>query len=159
MKKVYVLVAAIAAFGALSVGSTSFAADHRSVDSVPATDDTVPATDDTVPATDSVPTTAPSTTAAPTTSPVTTDSPTTTAAAVLPTTLDTTTTSSVAPAGITESSALVGQEAPTTTTKKVGSDGLLPNTGGDVAIPLILALLAAGTGAATLLVRRRSNVS
>ncbi|MBI5087897.1 MAG: LPXTG cell wall anchor domain-containing protein [Actinobacteria bacterium] len=60
---------------------------------------------------------------------------------------------------MTVSTDQVGQEAPTTTTRRPGSDGLLPNTGGDIAMPLVLAGLAAGTGAATLLVRRRTNVS
>lgn len=141
MKKVYVLVAAAAAaFGALSIGSASFASSG----SVP-TDETVPATDDTVPVTDS-PTT---TTIAPTT--------------IAPTTIESTTsttTTVLQAGGVTVSSdASVGQEAPTTTIRRVGSDGLLPNTGADIAIPLVLAGLAAGTGAATLLVRRRSNAS
>jgi LPXTG-motif cell wall-anchored protein len=157
MKKVYVLVAAlVATFGALSMGSASFAA---STDSVPS-DDTVQATDDTVPATDTAPTTAAPTTAAPTTAAPTTAAPTTAA----PTTAASETTASTAAPttaalGVSESSDQVGQEAPTSTIRRVGSDGLLPNTGGDMAIPLILAGLAAGTGAATLLVRRRSNAS
>jgi LPXTG-motif cell wall-anchored protein len=156
MKKVYVLAAALAAvFGALSMGSASFAS---SGDSVPITDDTVPATNDTVPATDS------STTVAVTDS-STTDSSTTSIASESTDSTSTTTTelasglpTTVAEvSGVTASTSAVGQEAPTTTIRRVGSDGLLPNTGGDIAIPLILAGLAAGTGAATLLVRRRSN--
>jgi LPXTG-motif cell wall-anchored protein len=157
MKKVYVLVAAlVATFGALSMGSASFAAP---TDSVPP-DDTVQATDDTVPATDTAPTTAAPTTAAPTTAAPTTAAPTTAApTTIAATTIASTAAPTTAALGVTESSAEVGQEAPTSTTRRVGSDGLLPNTGGDMAIPLILAGLAAGTGAATLLVRRRSNVS
>ena len=144
MKKVYVLVAAVfAAFVALSVGSASFAsgpcASCGPGDSVPATDDTVPSTDETT------------TTAAITT---TTAAETTTTAALI-------TTTTAAAGGVTVSS--VDQAAPTSAAQvspsSVLRDGLLPNTGTDVAIPLILASLAAGTGAATLLVRRRSNVS
>ena len=144
MKKVYVLVAAVfAAFVALSVGSASFAsgpcASCGPGDSVPATDDTVPSTDETT------------TTAAVTT---TTAAETTTTAALI-------TTTTAAAGGVTVSS--VDQAAPTSAAQvspsSVLRDGLLPNTGTDVAIPLILASLAAGTGAATLLVRRRSNVS
>ncbi len=144
MKKVYVLVAAVfAAFAALSVGSASFAsgpcASCGPGDSVPATDDTVPSTDETT------------TTAAVTT---TTAAETTTTAALI-------TTTTAAAGGVTVSS--VDQAAPTSAAQvspsSVLRDGLLPNTGTDVAIPLILASLAAGTGAATLLVRRRSNVS
>ena len=151
MKKVYVLVAAVfAAFAALSVGSASFAsgpcASCGPGDSVPATDDTVPSTDETT------------TTAAETT---TTAAITTTTAAETTTTAALITTTTAAAGGVTVSS--VDQAAPTSAAQvspsSVLRDGLLPNTGTDVAIPLILASLAAGTGAATLLVRRRSNVS
>ena len=158
MKKVYVLVAAVfAAFVALSVGSASFAsgpcASCGPGDSVPATDDTVPSTDEVT------------TTAAETT---TTAAETTTTAATMTTLAAAETTSSAAlvtttaaAGGVTVSS--VDQAAPTSAAQvspsSVLRDGLLPNTGTDVAIPLILASLAAGTGAATLLVRRRSNVS
>jgi LPXTG-motif cell wall-anchored protein len=162
MKKVYVLVAAIiATFGALSVGSATFAApgDSVPVDSVPATNDTVPGTDS-VPSTDSSTTT--STTVAPTTVAPTTTASTTTSTTIqtLQASTDSSTSTTASVLGVTVSSSdQVGQEAPTSTIRKVGSDGLLPNTGSDIAIPLILALLAAGTGAATLLVRRRSNIS
>ena len=152
MKKVYVLVAAVfAAFAALSVGSASFAsgpcASCGPGDSVPATDDTVPSTDETT-------TTAAETTTTAALITTTTAAETTTTAALI-------TTTTAAAGGVTVSS--VDQAAPTSAAQvspsSVLRDGLLPNTGTDVAIPLILASLAAGTGAATLLVRRRSNVS
>jgi LPXTG-motif cell wall-anchored protein len=159
MKKVYVLVAAaFAAFAALSVGSASFAAGdcHQSY-GCEQPDDTVPATDETIPSTEETTTTVGGDTPTPNTQgvPTTASTPTTAAAPIV---TDEATTTTAAAAGVTVSTDVVDQGAPTTTVRKA-SDGLLPNTGSDVAIPLILAGLAAGTGAATLLVRRRSNAS
>ena len=146
MKKVYVLVAAsLAAFGAVSAGSMTFA-------SVPSTDDSVPATDPDP--TDPV-VTDPTTTIEVTT---TSDAATTSSVDVGPTSSDAVTTSaSVDPSSSVEQ--LLPTSSAAVTPTSVGTDGLLPNTGGDIAIPLVLAGLAAGTGAATLLVRRRSNAS
>ncbi|MGD9999996.1 MAG: LPXTG cell wall anchor domain-containing protein [Ilumatobacteraceae bacterium] len=146
MKKVNVLTATVVAvLGALSVGSAAFASggcdQSWGCDSLP---DTVPVT---VPTTTAAPTTEAPTTAAPTTEASTTSAAPTSAAP----------TSEAGGGVVTVSTEEVGQEAPTTTTRR-GSDGLLPNTGTDIAIPLVLAGLAAGTGAATLLVRRRTNV-
>jgi LPXTG-motif cell wall-anchored protein len=88
--------------------------------------------------------TPPTTTAAPTT---TVAGPTTTVAT--PTTPAPTTTA-------------VGSGGPTTTVASGGSvttvpGGSLPATGGDMTLPLILAGLAAGTGAALLMVRRKAG--
>jgi LPXTG-motif cell wall-anchored protein len=158
MKKVYVLGAALfAAFAALSVGSASFADHCPSYGNCDHPGDSVPSTDDTIPNTD------PTTSSTTTTVEVTTTSAatTTTQAAVTTaesTTTSTSTTTTVDASGVTVSTDEVGQAAPTTA-PRVGSDGLLPNTGSDIAMPLILGGLAAGTGAATLLVRRRSNAS
>jgi LPXTG-motif cell wall-anchored protein len=153
MKKVYVLGAALfAAFVALSAGSASFAADdcpsygncNPPGDSVP--DDTIPQTSDPTTTAEATTTSAEATT--------TSAEATTTSAEATTTSAEATTTSAASGATVTTDE--VGQAAPTTL-PRVGSDGLLPNTGSDIAMPLILGGLAAGTGAATLLVRRRSN--
>ena len=91
---------------------------------------------------------------APTTTAPTTTAPTTTA----PTTTAPTTT--VASAGPTTT--VVAAAGPTTTVTG-GSvttvpGGSLPVTGGDMTLPLILAALAAGTGAALLIVRRKATL-
>jgi LPXTG-motif cell wall-anchored protein len=151
MKKVNVLTAAvIGVLGALSMGSSAFASggcdQSWGCDSIP---DTVPVTS--APTTTAAPTTEAPTTAAPTTAAPTSAAPTSAPAAAP--------TSDAGGGAVTVSSTeQVGQEGPTTTARRPGSDGLLPNTGSDIAIPLVLAGLAAGTGAATLLVRRRTSV-
>jgi LPXTG-motif cell wall-anchored protein len=152
MKKVYLLAGGlIASFGALSVGAAAFASSGCNQSSG------CPSVPDTVPVTESVPTT-PETTppTMPPSTPETTAGPT---SSVAPQTTEQagsggpTTTGQAGAA--TTSSEQVGQEAPTTTARPAG-DSLLPNTGTDIAMTLGLAALAAGTGAATLLVRRRN---
>ncbi|MFN8022685.1 MAG: LPXTG cell wall anchor domain-containing protein [Acidimicrobiales bacterium] len=71
--------------------------------------------------------------------------PTTSVASGAPTT---TTVTAVSP-----TTTVVAAAAPTT----VASSGALPATGGDMTLPLILAGLAAGTGAALLMVRRKAG--
>ena len=164
MKKVYVLVAvSVAAFGAASAGSMSFASGecHQSYgdcSSIP--DDSVPSTDDSVPPTDPTTTDGQDTT-------TTVDDTSTSAATTVPGEVTTSAAGEVTTSAAGEvttsaagSESSVDQLLPSSVSPtSVGSDGLLPNTGGgDIAIPLLLAGLAAGTGAATLLVRRRSNV-
>ena len=109
----------------------------------------------TAPTTTAPTTTAPTTTAPTTTAPTTT-APTTTA----PATTAPATTTTVASAGPTTT--VVAAAGPTTTVTG-GSvttvpGGSLPVTGGDMTLPLILAALAAGTGAALLIVRRKATL-
>ena len=89
------------------------------------------------------------------TPPTTTAAPTTTVAG--PTTTVVTPTTTPAP-----TTTAVGSGGPTTTVASGGSvttvpGGSLPATGGDMTLPLILAGLAAGTGAALLMVRRKAG--
>ena len=112
----------------------------------------------TAPTTTAPTTTAPTTTAPTTTAPTTT-APTTTA----PTTTAPATTTTVASAGPTTTTTTVVAAAGPTTTVTGGSvttvpGGSLPVTGGDMTLPLILAALAAGTGAALLIVRRKATL-
>ncbi|MFN6118732.1 MAG: LPXTG cell wall anchor domain-containing protein, partial [Actinomycetes bacterium] len=98
---------------------------------------------------------------APTTTAPTTTAPTTTApATTAPATTAPATTTTVASAGPTTT--VVAAAGPTTTVTG-GSvttvpGGSLPVTGGDMTLPLILAALAAGTGAALLIVRRKATL-
>jgi LPXTG-motif cell wall-anchored protein len=57
--------------------------------------------------------------------------------------------------GVTETTGEVAQAGPTTTAPLQGSRPVLPTTGGQFTIPLMVASLACGSGAALLLVRRR----
>jgi LPXTG-motif cell wall-anchored protein len=90
--------------------------------------------------------------------PTTTAAPTTTVARPTTTVVTPTTTPTTTPAPTTTA---VGSGGPTTTVAG-GSvttvpGGSLPATGGDMTLPLILAGLAAGTGAALLMVRRKAG--
>lgn len=119
----------------------------------------------TVPST-AAPTTAAPTTAAPTTAAPTTAAPTTTVVSSGgPTTTVTTPTSTPAVGTTPTTTTVVSAGGPTTTIVSAGgptttapsSGGSLPATGGDMTLPLILAALAAGTGTALLMVRRKAG--
>ncbi|CAB4573026.1 unannotated protein [freshwater metagenome] len=114
----------------------------------------------TAPTTTAPTTTAPTTTAPTTTAPTTTAPTTTAPATTAPATTAPATTTTVASAGPTTT--VVAAAGPTTTVTG-GSvttvpGGSLPVTGGDMTLPLILAALAAGTGAALLIVRRKATL-
>jgi LPXTG-motif cell wall-anchored protein len=78
--------------------------------------------------------------------------PTTTAAT--PTTTPTSVSPATTVAAAAPTTTVVAAAAPTTA---AASSGSLPATGGDMTLPLILAGLAAGTGAALLMVRRKAG--
>ncbi len=90
--------------------------------------------------------------------------PTTTAAAVTTVAGPTTTPAPTVAGPTTTPAPAVGAGGPTTTAAGGGSapavpGGSLPATGGDMTLPLILAGLAAGTGAVLLMVRRKASAN